>query len=100
MNRDPAAAESLDRLAEEGLRRVAVAQERGRPGPDAERPVGADGPRSFIELAQGPSCDITSVASGTRLDQFDKRPAEETQILVRTCALRGEEGIFVAAEAV
>jgi hypothetical protein len=39
MNRDPAAAESLDRLAKQRLGRLAAAQERGRPGSDAQRPV-------------------------------------------------------------
>ena len=44
----------------------------------------------------------TSWAShrGARLDQLDKRPAEETEILVRARALRGDEGVLVAAKAV
>ena len=100
VNGDSAAAESLDRLAVEGLGRLAVAQKRRRAGPNAERPVCAARACSFVELAQSVRCDLAGVASGARLDQLDERPAEEAEILVRACALRGGEGVLVAAKAV
>ena len=93
-------AQSLDRLAEEGLRSGAVAEERGGPSSDAERPVGAAGACSFIELAEGVTSGIPRVASDTRLDQLDKRPAEKAEIFVRACAMRSYQSILVAAEAV
>ena len=55
---------------------------------------------SFGEPLERVGGELGLAASGGRLDQLDQRPREETQIVVLAGALRGGEGVFVAAEAV
>ena len=101
VNRGSAAVvESLDRLAVEGLGQVAVAQKGGRPGANAERPTGAAGACSLVEVAQRLGRDCAGVASGACLDQLEACPVEDTEMLVRARALSGGEGMLVAAETV
>jgi hypothetical protein len=67
---DPVALEALDRLAVERLGDVDVAQQCLRPGQDAEGPVCAAGPGSFLELPEGGRGFLDGAASEARLDQF------------------------------
>src|SRR5262249_34496503 len=70
MDDDPAALEALDCFAVERLGGVAVAQQRLRPGQDAEGPVRAAGPGSSPELPQSGRGLLDSAASQAGLDEF------------------------------
>src|SRR5262245_11225843 len=100
MNRDASAAEPLDRLAVERVGNLAVAEQRARLRPDAERPVRPAGLGSFVEPDHGVQRDVGVIASSAGLYDFGERPTAETEIVVGAGALGGCAGIPVATEAV
>src|SRR6266576_7259785 len=94
---DAGSAESVDRLAVEGLGGLAVAEQRSRAGLDAEHPVAAAGAGAVRESLDGAPRPLEHPASGRCLDQLDRRPCWEHE-LVRVLAspLRRRQRVLIA----
>src|SRR5207302_1338578 len=100
LDADAGVAEPVDRLPIQALGGLAVAQQRSRAGLDAERPVGAAGAGAVRESLEGAGCALGYPAPGRCLDQLDRRPRWENE-LVRVLAspLRRGQRVLIATEA-
>ena len=98
---EPRAPQAVDGLAVQALGGLALAQQRARPGVEAERPVGVAGLRVLAESRESALRELGVPGPRGGLDQLAQRPRGDVELRRVLARLHGRrERLLVAAEAV